>query len=757
MIATQQHKSPTLILQFMKHRFFLTIVLALLSLQVSGSHLRGMSVWYETTGQDTIEVHNQYYYECTGVVIAAYHFANMTGVGTGCNAPVPISASSTVSLMEITPSCPSAVSSCISSTWDYYGVMVSHTTRAYDISGLNCTEYDISAATCCRNPSIQNLVSASNTSGASTARVSLAGLQAGNSSPSWNEDPTLYVFDLNNTTVYNQSATDPDGDSLVYFLAAATSDNGVLVPYNAGYSATNPLGSNWQVDLDPVFGLLTFTPVVPNSFFSAVVVVGVEEYRNGVLLGTYTRDMSIVGSLLPNTLPSNPPTVVGLQNAGGGGVIVGDTLLVSPNSAYSVDIQGNDIDPGDITILTAFWNGTSSYTFSDTNVVVFDSVSGQNPIARFTATAPGQGTFRLVVGARDFNCGTPQMDTREFTVIVGDTGLVWPGDANDDLVADVNDLLAIGLSFGNTGAARSGASNNWIGQFAFPWLDTIQGGVDFKHQDCNGSGIVNADDTLAIVLNYGLTHNKTGGVNGGPNDPPLFMVLPTDTAMVGDTLHAPIYLGDSGNAVSNAYGIAFTLNYDATLIDSNSFYITFDNNWMGMAPNALDLSINMHTMNRCDAAFVRTDHQSQNGMGRIGTAHFIIIDNIDGKRNLLIADTLPLSFSNVNLIGLDGEVIPVNAMPSELIVTDESVDRVEPGFEIGVHVYPNPAQEAVTVETVGYPIESLIMYDLHGKELLRKSSTTDQIRIGLHGLPGGLYFIHIKTEVGTTVKKLLVK
>lgn len=756
MKVTQQHTSPTYFLQFMKHRFFLTIVLALLSLQVSGTHLRGMSVWYETAGQDTILIHNQYYYECTGVAIAAFYFGQMEGVGTGCNAPVPIPGQNLISLTEITPACPSAVSSCISSNWDYYGIMESHTTRAYDISGLNCAEYDIYGQTCCRNNSILNIVNPSSSAGTSVSTVTLAGLQAGNNAPAWNEEPVMYLFDLNGSFVFNQSATDPDGDSLAYHLANAYTNYGVPAAYNIGYSPTNPLGPTWQVDIDPELGLLSIDAIGTGNWMVAVVVVAVEEYRNGVLLGTYTRDMNVVAGIFGNAMPVNPPTVVGLQNAGGGGVIVGDTLLVSPNVAYSVDILGDDIDPGDISILTAYWNGTPNYTFSDTNGVVFDSVSGIDPIGRFSAIAPAEGEFRLVVGARDASCGTPQMDTKEFIVIVGDTGSVWPGDANEDLVADVNDLLAVGLSYGNTGPARNNATNNWIGQFAFPWLDTIQGGIDFKYQDCNGSGIVNDDDTLAIVQNYGLTHNKTGGVNGGPGDPPLALIMPTDSAMVGDTLHAPIYLGDSGNVVSNAYGIAFTINYDATLIDSNSFYITFDTNWMGMAPNALDLSINMHTMNRCDAAFVRTDHQSQTGSGRIGTAHFIIIDNIDGKRNLLIADTLILSFSNVNLIGLDGEMIPVNASPAELIVTDESVDRAEPGFEFEVQVYPNPAQDLVTIEAGGYQINELTIYDLHGKEVLQQTSAADRVRVGLKGLAKGLYFLNVQTEAGTEIKKLLI-
>lgn len=759
MKTTQPHISPTSSHQLMKNRILLTFVFALLSLQVFGSHMRGMSVWYEASGTNTILVHNQYYYECTGAPVIALYTANITGVGTGCVAPVATGSSATVSLTEITPLCPAAVSSCVNnSTFDLYGVIESHTTQEYNISGLNCAEYDIFAQTCCRNSAIQNLVNSSSGSGTALARVTLAGLQAGNSGPAWDKAPVFYLYDITRTLSFDQSATDPDGDSLVYKLDIAYSGSGVPFAYSAGYSATSPFGANWQVDVDPELGILTIEPLAGATAISSVVVIAVEEYRNGVLLGTYSRDMNILAFPIAPAASVNPPTLSGLLNPSGGALVFGDTLLVPPGASYCVDFLGNDIDPGDISNMTAYFTGDQSYTFSDPGMTMFNEVVGPNPTGRFCATAPtGIGSDRLVIGIRDDGCGEQGMTIAEFTIIYGDTGLVWPGDANDDLIANVNDLLALGLSYGNTGPARTAPTNNWVGQFAFPWLDTIQGAVDFKHQDCNGSGIVNDDDTLAIVLNYGLTHNKTGGVNGGPNDPPLRLIMPNDSAMVGDTIHAEIHLGDGNNMVSNAYGIAFTLNYDATLIDSNSFYITFDNNWIGSAPSALDLSINMHTSSRCDAAFVRTDHQSSNGMGRIGTAHFIIIDNIDGKRNTLIADTLPMNFSNVNLIGLDGEEIPVNAMDAELIVTDESVDLTGPGFDFNVKLYPNPARELVTLEAGGYLIESLEMLDLQGKKVLQQIGGVEKMRLPLQGIAPGLYFLNIKTEAGSVVRKLLVE
>ena len=741
----------------MKPRILITLILALLTTPLFGSHFQGMGVWYESTGTNQVTVHNTFYYECTGVPVLAVYYAQWQGVGTGCNLPTPVGGSSTVSLTEVTPVCPTAVTSCVNnSTFDVYGIIESHTSQTYDISNLNCAEYDIVASHCCRGSGSTNMVSPSSQDGVAFARVTLAGMQAGNNGPVWDQIPIFYHFDLSQAFTFDQSATDPDGDSLSYHIATPIGTSGPMV-WQPGHSTSAPFGPNWNVNLDSELGLLTIEPIGSVSNLTAILAIEVREWRNGVLLGTYLRDMQIDAANAPWATP-NPPTVTGITNPTGGALIIGDTVLVHPGTAFTFDVTTNDIDPGAISLLRAYFTGYANYTFSDPGMTMFDNIVGVNPTGRFSMVAaiPFQN-YPFVAGVQADDCAEGGMLTAEYSIIIGDTGDVWPGDANDDLVADVNDLLAIGLSFGNTGPARSNASNAWTPQFAFPWLDTIQGGVDFKHQDCNGSGIVNADDTLAIVLNYGLTHNKTGGVNGGPGDPPLTFQMPTDSAMVGDTLHVPILLGDNGNMVSNAYGIAFTINYDQTLIDTNSFYVTFDNNWMGSAPNALDLSIDMYNNSRCDAAFVRTDHQSANGMGQIGTAHFIIIDNIDGKRNITSIDTLELSFSNVNLIGLDGEVMAVNAMPGEMIITDESVDRVSPGFELAIDLYPNPAHDLVTLEAGGYQIESIEVLGLNGQQVFAEITSTDKVRIPLQSIPAGLYFVKVKTEVGTHVKKLLVE
>ncbi len=92
------------------------------------------------------------------------------------------------------------------------------------------------------------------------------------------------------------------------------------------------------------------------------------------------------------------------------------------------------------------------------------------------------------------------------------TSCVWPGDADANHIVDNNDLLPIGLAYDSIGPVRTVQGIVWQGDVSTDWADTLPGyfpTVNFKYADCNGDGRVDANDTLAIVTNFGLTHTKT--------------------------------------------------------------------------------------------------------------------------------------------------------------------------------------------------------------------------------------------------------
>lgn len=142
--------------------------------------------------------------------------------------------------------------------------------------------------TCCRNNTILNIINPGNQG--STYRIYIPGpeLAAVNSSPRFNQMPSLYVCSgtpLN----YLHSAEDPDGDSLVYSFAPAYNGFNIdtLVPYMAPFSGTYPMASGPPVSISPNSG---FISGVPNIIGQWALCVMVKEYRNGKLLSTHYRD-----------------------------------------------------------------------------------------------------------------------------------------------------------------------------------------------------------------------------------------------------------------------------------------------------------------------------------------------------------------------------------------------------------------------------------------------------------------------------------
>ena len=161
--------------------------------------------------------------------------------------------------------------------------------------------YTVTYQRCCRGPNVTNINNPDNTGFTLTCVV--PGINTGaiiNSSPRFNDYPPLLLCN-NDDLIFDHSATDPDGDQLVYSLVTPYSGASGLNPapnpsppppyfpvnWLGGYSAANPLGPGATIAIDPVTGLLTASPNLLGLF---VVGIRVEEYRNGVLINATTRD-----------------------------------------------------------------------------------------------------------------------------------------------------------------------------------------------------------------------------------------------------------------------------------------------------------------------------------------------------------------------------------------------------------------------------------------------------------------------------------
>jgi hypothetical protein len=322
---------------------------------------------------------------------------------------------------------------------------------------------------------------------------------------------------------------------------------------------------------------------------------------------------------------------------------------------------------------------------------------------------------------------------------------VFPGDANADGIADLSDLISIGIAHGNNGPVRPSASLNWVGQACPDWSGFFGNGVNYKHADCNGDGTINDVDTIAIGLNLGLTHNKgefeNPYIHGVPNI--IFDLTGLDTVLAGDTLSIPIKIGDITNSVTDLYGLTFDVNYDTSLIKNNA-YLDYTASWLGtINSNMLQMQRNNYSSSKLAAALTKKDQINVTGFGEIASLNIIMEDNLSGKTNIF--KTLNLSFSNVKAVSLDNSIISLNVSDDSLVVT-----QADPLSSKGIsqnpqiELYPNPSNGQVNLRSDSQ-IKSLCIMDLQGRIISKRDiNPTNQFELDLN-LTKGMYLINVKT------------
>lgn len=164
--------------------------------------------------------------------------------------------------------------------------------------------YQLAYQRCCRNETIVNIIDPLDTGATYGVTISEAALLGCNSSPKFREWPPLYIC-VAEPIVFDQSAVDVDGDSIVYRLCTPLQGANPDVPQpqppnpppyepvrwiDPPYNETNMLNGragDAALRINAATGLLTG---LPNTIGQFVVGICVEEYRAGQLIATTRRD-----------------------------------------------------------------------------------------------------------------------------------------------------------------------------------------------------------------------------------------------------------------------------------------------------------------------------------------------------------------------------------------------------------------------------------------------------------------------------------
>ena len=314
--------------------------------------------------------------------------------------------------------------------------------------------YFVSYQRCCRNVTIANIVAPEDSGATFMIELTPLAQQLCNSSPSFETYPPMIICN-GAPLVYDHSATDPDGDQLVYefcapllgggpqldpvFYNTCTGANPIPAcppPYDnvtfraPTYTPSQPMAGDPVISIDPQTGLITGTPEFQGQF---VVGVCVSEFRNGLLLSRVFRDFQF------NVASCDPTVVADIEED----IQISDQEFVV-NSC------------GDYTI--TFNNQSFQQSFIDNFGWSFDMGGGQmesfnqwNP----TVTFPGVGTYQ---GELILNENTDCGDTA--TIYVN----IYPEiDANFTFAYDT--CVAGPVSFTDLSVTGSCCLTDWFWEF----------------------------------------------------------------------------------------------------------------------------------------------------------------------------------------------------------------------------------------------------------------------------------------------------
>ncbi|MCL2414119.1 MAG: gliding motility-associated C-terminal domain-containing protein [Bacteroidales bacterium] len=193
--------------------------------------------------------------------------------------------------------------------------------------------------------------------------------------------------------MHNPGAFDPDGDSLSFRFIPCRGADGLDIPNFRLPSASD------SISINPVTGDLIWAS--PQSIGDFNIAILIEEFRNGIRIGSVTRDMQISIQHCNN----RPPELFAPEHLC---VFAGDTLRIP--------VRATDLDPTDILTLSA----TGGMLAPIRNDAVFTGSTGVSPVYDTLIWVPQHSDVQqqphpIYFRARDN--GTPNLNALRTTFV----------------------------------------------------------------------------------------------------------------------------------------------------------------------------------------------------------------------------------------------------------------------------------------------------------------------------------------------------
>jgi hypothetical protein len=326
------------------------------------THAAGSDLTYTCLGGLVYQVEATFYRDCAGSnepssVTIRYGSAScgFSLSAVASKMPAPNGSEITMPCVGMPTSCNGGVTTGLRK-WVY---------RAVVTLPMACSDWLFSYKVCCRNCTITTIQSPCATGNEIYVESRLNNIAApGNSSPYFGTSP-IAIMPIGQPFNYNQSVTDPDGDSLAYELITPMTSATSTVTWLGQATTQAPLASSTPFYIDQLTGDIRFTP---SMLQIGILAVKVSEFRNGQFIGSTIRDMQVYTYTSTNTVPA----------ASGINGTASHVMHACAGQPICFTIQTTDADSAQL--LSAFVN-------SSIPGAVISVSSGPRPVVNFCWTA----------------------------------------------------------------------------------------------------------------------------------------------------------------------------------------------------------------------------------------------------------------------------------------------------------------------------------------------------------------------------------
>ena len=299
---------------------------------------------------------------------------------------------------------------------------------------------------------------------------------------------------------------------------------------------------------------------------------------------------------------------------------------IPPSSSSNCDAESIDLGPD--VYLT---NGNTIVLDSESEGMLLYLWDFEGDLVGNSSTLAVNDTGLYILAVID-SCGNAGTDSIYVLNPPSGDYNVWPGDMDFNGIVDHRDLPRFGPHMGDTSYAhiRENQDVDWYPHPAADWDDVQYDGVNLKHLDADGNGIIDLNDAEAVYANYDEIHNES------PYSPPAFASVSSPFQIYLEPSITPAVSGASNEMIVNLvlenesendvtfYGGYFSILYYASSDLISNIRLEFNDSWLGTEQELYYIAKNNVLGKRINVGITRLDRANKVGSGVIGQLIFDI-------------------------------------------------------------------------------------------------------------------------------------